>query len=347
MHIEHHVTLLCSLPFLVLGSLACGSEDPGTQRPNIVMISVDTLNRSALRAFDDSADDHPTLDRFAAGAARFINAHSTASWTLPAHGSLMTGLYPDRHGAVDSRRALDSSTPTLAGYLRAVGYETVGFTDGGYLESSFGFAKGFDRYDDWSADSSAAQNWELPRDGTRADPAGSVLFDRGIQYIRQRQPEDPPFLLFLHTYSVHDYFRLHPWAVETLPEFADPSPAEYVGCLTDLLSCSESERHRLASLYDAELHNLDSGFARLLEALEGITHNTFILLLSDHGEGFDLQRGRIHHGGRLCTASGFLDSGLTVFASTPPRPARGGRVAPGPGFGSRTSPASTARCTSA
>ena len=48
-----------------------------------------------------------------------------------------------------------------------------------------------------------------------------------------------------------------------------------------------------------------------------------------------------------CIAPGFLDSGLTVFASTPPRPARGGRVAPGPGFGSRTSPASTARCTSA
>ena len=50
---------------------------------------------------------------------------------------------------------------------------------------------------------------------------------------------------------------------------------------------------------------------------------------------------------RKCTAPGFLDSGLTVFASTLPRPARGGRVAPGPGFGSRTSPASTARCTSA
>ena len=48
-----------------------------------------------------------------------------------------------------------------------------------------------------------------------------------------------------------------------------------------------------------------------------------------------------------CAAPGFLDSGLTVFASTPPRPAQGGRVAPGPGFGSRTSPASSARCTSA
>ena len=46
-------------------------------------------------------------------------------------------------------------------------------------------------------------------------------------------------------------------------------------------------------------------------------------------------------GGGACTAPGFLDSGLTVFASTLPRPARRGRVAPGRGFDSRISPAST------
>ena len=49
----------------------------------------------------------------------------------------------------------------------------------------------------------------------------------------------------------------------------------------------------------------------------------------------------------LCSALGFLDSGLTVFAPTLPRPARRGRVALAPGFDSRTSPASTVRCTSA
>ena len=48
-----------------------------------------------------------------------------------------------------------------------------------------------------------------------------------------------------------------------------------------------------------------------------------------------------------CTAPGFLDSGLTVFASTLPRPARRGRVAPGRGFDTRISPASTVRCMSA
>ena len=49
--------------------------------------------------------------------------------------------------------------------------------------------------------------------------------------------------------------------------------------------------------------------------------------------------------GPVCSAPGFLDSGLTVFASTLPRPARRGHVAPERDFDSGISPASTARCT--
>ena len=48
-----------------------------------------------------------------------------------------------------------------------------------------------------------------------------------------------------------------------------------------------------------------------------------------------------------CSARGVLTSDVPVCASTRPRAARRGRVAPGPGFASRLAPASTVRCTSA
>ena len=51
--------------------------------------------------------------------------------------------------------------------------------------------------------------------------------------------------------------------------------------------------------------------------------------------------------GSACSAPGFLDSGLKVITSTRPRPARRNRVALGLDSDSRTSPASTVRCTSA
>ena len=84
---------------------------------DLVVISVDTLNRDALRAFSAHALELPTLDRLATESLRFLNAYSTAPWTLPAHASLLTGLYPDRHGAFHPRTGLVAELPRLARVL--------------------------------------------------------------------------------------------------------------------------------------------------------------------------------------------------------------------------------------
>jgi arylsulfatase A-like enzyme len=88
---------------LLMGIVACrpGEEQP----PHVIVVSVDTLNRNALRCFRESARPLPVLDAFAEESIRLLNAYSTASWTLPAHASLLTGLYPDRHGANKESRA--------------------------------------------------------------------------------------------------------------------------------------------------------------------------------------------------------------------------------------------------
>jgi arylsulfatase A-like enzyme len=282
-------------------TLVCAVALPhcgGPPRPtHIVLVSIDTLNRSALRAFDPSAAVHPELDRFAREAAVFTSAYSTAPWTLPAHASLLTGLYPDRHGAVHTDHTIAEGVTRLAGELRRAGFETVAFSDGGNLDREFGFAEGFDRYDDWSR--AGLRQRRIPRDGRRTPISGANLFDRAVAYVSDGRDDDPPFFLFLHTYAVHDYYKLHPWAVSTV------GPARsieyYLHCLQGKARCTGEDWKALSELYEAELVNLDAGLGRLLTALDekGLRQRTLIMLLTDHGEGFDVDRGRIHHAGRL------------------------------------------------
>jgi arylsulfatase A-like enzyme len=279
---------------LALAALSTGACDSQPlRRNNLVLVSVDTVPRDALASLGETT---PTLERLAATSLRFENAYSTASWTLPAHASLLSGLYPDRHGAVDTRTPLAADRPRLARALREAGFETVAFTDGELLDHRFGFAEGFDRYD-----LEPHPNLVLPRGGLPPAARSAKLFDRAIAYLNAREPADPEFFLFLHTYAVHDYFRDRGAASRKVPPAEPSAPETALDCLLGRTTCPPESWRALAGRYRAELVNLDRGLSRLLVALErsGAGEHTFLVLLSDHGEGFDVARGRIHHGGRL------------------------------------------------
>jgi arylsulfatase A-like enzyme len=265
-----------------------------------VIISIDALNRSALDIYNPQAPNLSTLDAFANQSAVFTRAYTSASWTLPAHASLLTGLYPDRHGAAHEKMTISDRVTTLAEVFKKSGFDTAGFTAGGFVSWYYGFNKGFDRYDGWKNPSATSQEPAYPRNGRRSDVAGVSLFDRGIAFINSRKKGDKRFFLFLHTFVVHDYVQMHPWAVDRLPPYPDKSLAEYLACLTGKASCPREDWDRLKSLYDAELYRMDDGLDRVLTALDkqGLRQSTLIIFLSDHGEGFDPDRGRIHHGGR-------------------------------------------------
>ncbi len=255
---------------------------------------MDTLNRSALRAFEAGASEHPHLDQFAAQAVRFTNAYSTASWTLPAHRSLLTGLYPDRY----ARAAHAGRLRTLARTLRENGFETVAFTDEGFLDHKFGLSDGFDRYDG-TLDSTPSSDVILPRQGSPNRPRGANLFDRAIALLSKRAADAPPLFLFLHSFAVHDYFIQNSWALEFLGVKRHRN-VRYLDCLHGA-DCGDEAWNRMKALYAAEIASFDAGFGKLLEAVEssGQQDRTALFLVSDHGEGFDPAAGRIHHAGRL------------------------------------------------
>jgi arylsulfatase A-like enzyme len=270
--------------FIFLLAASCAQAPP----PHVIVISIDTLRRDALAAFDPGAGPLLALDRLARDSVRFENALSSASWTLPAHASLFTGLYPDLHGATDRRVTLVDSVPTLAERMSARGYETAAFTGGGFLDTEYGLGRGFEHY---AAKTHGRQE--------RAESAEGLL-GRVNEYLEARR--DPrPLFLFLHSYAVHNYYDARAEAAARAGRTELASRKAYVDCVLGRSPCPEESWQTLRALYRAELELMDEAFARLVAALEraGLWQEAVVVLVSDHGEGFEPVRGRIHHGGRL------------------------------------------------
>jgi arylsulfatase A-like enzyme len=286
---------------VLLAAVATPGCDSTPPPPDLVIISVDALNPSVLRPWNPDAPAHPQLDALAAQSVRLLAAYAPASWTLPSHASLLTGLYPDRHGATHWSRGLRTDVPVLAEQLQKQGYQTIAFTDGGFVGHRYGLGRGFDRYNHWVTSKSEARK-DLPRGGKRLEVPGSALFDRTLAWLREvPAPDAPPVFLFVHTFTVHDYFNRRPWAERALRGASRLSRAEGRYCLWGWRTCSPAEWQELEALYAAEVARLDVSMGLLLDALRarGRWDRTVLIVLSDHSEGFDPERHRIHHAGRV------------------------------------------------
>lgn len=133
------------------------------QRPDILLIVLDTVRRDRLGVYGCASPTSPALDAFAADSTVFLQAVSPAQWTVPAHASLFTGLYPGAHGVTEASHKLSGLHPTLAEVLRANGYHTAGFSNNplvGVLDN--GLTRGFT---DFFAYAGAAVNRPLDRPG--------------------------------------------------------------------------------------------------------------------------------------------------------------------------------------
>jgi len=117
------------------------------RQPNILLVVLDTLRRDRLSIYGAPHETSPGFDAFAGRAARFDRAVAPAQWTIPAHGSLFTGLYPGGHRLIQANGLLDPMHPTLAEILQVGGYETIAFCNNALVGAiDHGLQRGFDRF---------------------------------------------------------------------------------------------------------------------------------------------------------------------------------------------------------
>ncbi len=273
--------------------------------PSIVLFSVDTLRFDCVgyqpdRRYLDryglgDAVRTPNLDRLAAGAACFTQAVSVASYTTPAHASLLTGLYPPSSGVrAFYKTRLIPGTPTLATLLRAAGYTTLAITDTPELFKPLGLFAGFQA------------------------TFGPGEDDRFLQALGEAARTGPT-LAFVHVFDVHDPYLLPEGPLG--PGDADDF-LEMVDEIAELYQLRglnrQAEPHRLfrdlvqqlpggkkpAALflpyYLRGVEKFDRGrLARFLDAFDklGLLRDGVLALLADHGEGE--AEGQFEHWGPL------------------------------------------------
>ena len=273
--------------FLLLAGLVGCARAPA--RPDILLITVDTLRADHCSAYGYGRPTTPRLEGLAARGVQFEVAYTSMATTAPAHATLFTGLLPRWHGMLKNGHVLAPSHPTLAEAMTAAGYRTAAVVSSFVLDRRFGLARGFSSYDDRFSGEGATlhpEKWqgvevESPFD-RRADEtsARAVEWLRGEGYLGPaRAPGTPPFFLWVHYFDPH-----HPY---------DP-PADHA---TRFPPLGEKPLDRDIAAYDAEIHFADAQIGTLVDALAaaGALERTLTVVTADHGEGL-MQHGHMQHG---------------------------------------------------
>jgi arylsulfatase A-like enzyme len=243
--------------------LAPGIGRPATgvpERPDIVLFLADTFRADNLAVYGGDPARAPRLNAFARASLVFRNTWSTSTWTLPAQASMLTGLQPEQHGAVDGSRALGEGLVTLAEQLAAHGYRTGGVTDSAFVSREFGLDRGFE----WFRE---IRSWDLRRTLATA-----------LEFLRHR--DGRPVFLFVHTYRAHAPYRRD--AEERAGPFLDGGTG-----------VEELQRRYLQGV-----QALDERFGCWLDEITslGPAAPEYVVFTSDHGEAFG-EHGDHGHGG--------------------------------------------------
>ncbi len=222
-------------------ALGCGGA-----KPNVVLVTIGSARADHIGCYGGDRVGTPSIDALSLQGVRFARAYTPVPLALPAHASILTGLYPMTHGVRDNATMiLGDEQVTLAEVLQARGYATAAFIGSPLLESSFGLDQGFDLYDDTS----------VSRTGSLDRRSATEVNQAALRWLDDQAGR--PFLLWV------SYFDPH-------PPVQPPSP------YNELFAQRP---------YDGEVAYADECLGILLERLQtlGLDQHTIVVVTADRG----------------------------------------------------------------
>jgi arylsulfatase A-like enzyme len=266
------------------------------ERPNIILLILDTVRASNLSLYGYARPTTPVLDSLARDATVFEAAFSTAPWTAPSHATMMSGLWASQAGA-DYLNPIHDSVTTVAQVLGGLGYRTGGFmANAGYAGYQLGISRGFSHYEDfpfswwqalWSTTlsqtGSARLVLESLRDGGRWKIRRAILRpDLRTTTVRKAEPQTADdiashFLAWRDKQPQGPYFAM-------LNFFDAHAPYRSPGDFPKRFNGGR----RKVDLYDGAIAYEDSIIGTIVARLRerGEFDRTVLIVTADHGEQF-------------------------------------------------------------
>jgi len=186
---------------ICLTTLQMSQVTAESKKPNILLITIDTLRADRLSCYGSSRPLTPNIDRLAKRGIVFSYAFAHTPTTLPSHTNILLGTTPPFHGVHDNLNfVVAEDFLTLAEFLQRAGYKTGAFVGSYLLDRRFGLNQGFEVYDDNYARSHKHKLANLER---RAEEVVKPALD-------WLQKQSSPWFLWLHCYDPHDPYEPPP-----------------------------------------------------------------------------------------------------------------------------------------
>lgn len=275
------------------------------ERPNVVLISIDTMRADRLSPYSETAPATTNIEEFAGDALVFENAYSPAPWTLPGVASFLTGHTPAVHGADCRFCQLDDSVVTLGERFRDAGYATAAFGDNVNI-SRRNLLQGIGEH--WFGPFPA-----MPAN-SRGFRAASNLFpqtfeplvtsenitDHALDWLHQNRDES--FFLWVHYMDPHvPYTVPEEWlAADSLAKEMSLHSEQLGNRVRSGEDFSQERKDAITRLYEREVVEVDRNIGRLLSRLRELDlyDDAVIVLSGDHGEEL-WDHGSYEHGHAL------------------------------------------------
>ena len=291
---------------MALDAVVVDTAPPNRERPDIFLISIDTLRADHLPMYGYERMTAPFLAELSQNSHTFMNMTSTSSWTVPAVASYLTGLLPVQHGLSGAPslpadatevviEALSNDAVTLAEVLKEAGYDTYAIVANAHLPEESNFGQGFDDY---------------TCVGFKRAPRVELSVERIARKIRQRRR---PVFVWVHYFDPHDPYRknspvVYRWAKDyeayqkerkqlDSPVRANKRPLQNLSIIDlakrDDMGPGDVGLSQVEALYDSEIRLVDN-HVQLLYGDLGIEDEDVVVVTSDHGEEFR-EHGNLGH----------------------------------------------------